>query len=85
MISFNTESIDTGSCNNEIFSIQFMKQNELEELLFVSGNEYLGCQIYQKDHSESISKFKLLRNLQFEDEYYDHCCLIKNKYIFAIG
>lgn len=83
--TFNLESIDTGNNDNDIYSIQFSKANQSQEILLVSGNSILGCQIYQKNNSSETTTFKLQNSLKFEDSSNHNCCLIKGKYLFAMA
>lgn len=86
LVFSNKESLDIGE-NKIIYSMQFYKPNFFEELLIVSGNPLLGCQIYKIEKKNQNNSVKLIMKqaLKFEDDFLDNYILVRGGYFFTKG
>lgn len=84
IISNTTETIDTknNGSYDEIGSVEFVKLEDLSEILLVGGKNNFGLQIYVKQNN---SKYVLKSTLQFEEnnKYTFNSTITTNKYMFV--
>lgn len=76
------EIIDTLCPNNYILSICFYTHSDIpDEFLFISGNNHLGLQIFQKNLKNQKYEFK--RKMKFYSNFANIKILIKSKFLFV--
>lgn len=78
-----TETIDTNNKRNKICSVEFVKLENLTEILLVGGRKNFGLQIYFRQKNNNKSKHILKNTLQFEDQDTYNSTIITDKHIFV--